>query len=284
MPSPRDVTTAFGSIWVANGPAATVTRLDPSTADVQAVVHVPDPASVLSSGDGALFVTSNPGNSLTRIDPTTNHVTKTISLAPSGSGPVGVVVADGYVWVANHDGSPVTSIAKIDPKTMQVVAVIPVGKDSEAGPQWVAAGAGSIWTDVASMNAVVRIDPKTDTIEATIPVPEGCGAEMVAADDAVWVANGGGDGCAAAVYRIDPRTNTVAQTIPMAGETDAIALGPDGLWFGSAPTTLGRLDPTTGTVTGQMAIPGMAFGAADGGGSLWITDRDDEKLFRIDPS
>ena len=284
LASPRDVTAAFGSIWVSNGPAATVTRLDPSTAAVQAVVHVPDPASVLSGGDGALFVTSNPGNSLTRIDPTTNQATKTISLASAGGGPVGVVAADGYVWVADHDGMPTTSIAKVDPKTMKIVDVIPVGRDSEAGPQWVASGAGSIWTDVASMNAVVRIDPKTDTVQATIPIPEGCGAQMAVTDAAVWVANGGGDGCAAAVYRIDPGTNAVAQTIPMKDETDALALGSSGLWFGTAPATLGRIDPATGTVSGEMAIPGMAFGAVVGGGSVWITDRVDEKLFKIEPS
>jgi hypothetical protein len=107
---------------------------------------------------------------------------------------------------------------------------------------------------------------------------------MVATDTAVWVANGNGDGCATAVYRIDPRTNALARTISMGDETDALALGPSGLWFGSAPATLGRIDPATGTVTGRMAIPGMAFGAAVGGGSVWITDRDDEQVFKVDPS
>ena len=284
LPSPRDVTSAFGSIWVANGPAATVTRLDPATAAVQAVVSVPDPASVLSGGDGAMFVTSYPGNSLTRIDPATNQATKTISLASAGSGPIGVVAADGDVWVGEHDGTPVTSIVKVDSTTMKIVDVIPIGNQSEAGPQWVASGAGSIWTDVASINSVVRIDPKTDAVLATIPVPGGCGAQMVVTDDAVWVANGGGDGCTSAVYRIDPHTNAVAQTIPMTEETDAIALGTDGLWFGSAPTTLGRIDPATGTVTGRMTIPGMAFGSAVGGGAVWITDRDAEQLYKIGPS
>jgi YVTN family beta-propeller protein len=284
LPSPRDVTSAFGSIWVSNGPAATVTRLDPGTAAVQAVVHVPDPASVLSAGDGALFVTSYPGNSLTRIDPATNRATKTISLASAGSGPVGVVAADGYVWVGDHDGTPVTSVAKVDPQTMKIIDVIAVGDDSQAGPQWVVGGAGSIWTDVANLNAVVRIDPRTDRVQATISIPQGCGAEMVATDDAVWVANGGGDGCATAVYRIDPRTNTVAQTIPMDGDTGMLALGPGGLWFGSSPATLGRIDPAAGAVTGRMEIPGAPFGAAVAGGSVWISDRDNEAVYKIDPS
>jgi YVTN family beta-propeller protein len=239
---------------------------------------------VLSGGDGALFVTSLPGNSLTRIDPATNRVTKTISLASAGSGAIGVVAAGGDVWVGEHDGTPVTSIVKVDPSTMKIVDVIPVGDETEAGPQWVASGAGSIWTDVASLHAVVRIDPKTDAVLATIPVPGGCGAEMVATDDALWLANGGGDGCTSGIYRVDPSTNAVVQTIPMAEETDTIAMGADGLWFGSAPTTVGRIDPTNGTVTGRMTIPGMAFGAAVGGGALWLTDRDAEQLYKIGPS
>jgi hypothetical protein len=282
--SPRDITAAFGSIWVSNGPAETVTRLDPATAAVQAVVHVSDPASVLSGGDTAMFVTSYPGNSLTRIDPMTNRATARVSLATAGSGPVGVVAADGYVWVADHDGTPVTSIAKVDPLTMKVVDIIPVGHDADAGPQWVASGAGSIWTDVPSLHAVVRIDPMTDAVQATIPLAGGCGAEMVATDQAVWVANGGGDGCATAVYRIDPNTNTVAQTISTGGETDALALGADTLWFGSAPGTLGQIDLTTGSVTGRTDLPGMPFGAAVGGGAVWVTDRDDETVLKIDPS
>ena len=284
LASPRDVTAAFGSIWVSNGPAATVTRLDPATAAVQAVVHVPDPASVLSGGDRAMFVTSYPGNSLTRIDPTTNRATATVSLATAGSGAVGVVAADGYVWVADHDGTPVTSIAKVDPRTMKVVDVIPMGHESNSGPQWVASGAGSIWTDVPSLQAVVRIDPTTDAVQATIPLAGGCGAEMVATDDAVWVANGADDGCAAAVYRIDPRTNAVAQTIPTGGASGALALGSNGLWFGSAPGMLGRIDPATGTVTGRMGLPGTPFGAAVGGGAVWVTDPDAETVFKIDPS
>lgn len=192
--TPRDVASGFGSIWVANGPSRTVTRIDPTTDTVLAVIHVPDPASVLAAGAGAMWLTSFPGDSVTRIDPTTNTATGTISLAPSGLGPIGITVGNGYVWVANHDGYPTGSVAKIDPATMSVVDVIPVGSQSFAGPNWVAAGAGSIWTDVPNINAVVRINPTTDAIVATIPDKGVCGA-LAASDTAVWVAGGGGPGC-----------------------------------------------------------------------------------------
>ena len=79
MPSPGSVETAFGSVWVANGPAHTVTRLDPRTNAVIASIPTPDPASVIAVGAGAIWLTSFPGNTLSRIDPVHNRVTRTIN-------------------------------------------------------------------------------------------------------------------------------------------------------------------------------------------------------------
>jgi hypothetical protein len=61
--TPRDVTAGFGSIWVANGPSSTITRIDPATDKITAVIAVPNPASVLAVGAGAAWVTSFPGRS-----------------------------------------------------------------------------------------------------------------------------------------------------------------------------------------------------------------------------
>src|SRR4051794_32049238 len=74
-PSPRDVRAGYGSVWVANGPARTVTRIDPRTDAVIARIPVPDPASVIAVGAHAVWLTSFPGNSLTRIDPRTDRAT-----------------------------------------------------------------------------------------------------------------------------------------------------------------------------------------------------------------
>jgi len=279
--SPRDVETAFGSVWVSNGPAATVTRIDPSTRSAIATISVPDPASVLAAGDHAMWLTSYPGNSLTRIDANTNTATKTVSLASAGSGPVGVTVADGFVWVANHDGSPVTSVAKVDPSTMAIVDVIPVGSSSDSGPSWLAFGAGSVWTDVPSLNAVVRIDPKTDKVIATTPVAGACGA-VAATDAAVWVAGGSDDGCAPVIERIDPKTNHVRATIDLPSGANPLAIDPDSVWFGMAGA-VGRVDPAADTVTGQLSVPGTPFGEAVGFGFVWLSDRDSDAVYVVRP-
>jgi DNA-binding beta-propeller fold protein YncE len=282
--TPRDVESGFGSIWVANGPSRTVTRIDPTTDAMLAVIPVPDPASVLAAGAGAIWVTSLPGDTVTRIDPTTNAATGSVSLAPSGLGPIGITVDDGYVWIANHDGNPTGSVAKIDPATMSVVDVIPVGSQSFAGPNWLAAGAGSIWTDVPNLNAVVRINPATDAIVATVPDKGVCGA-LAASDTAVWVAGGGGPGCLPGITRIDPNSNTVTAMLNAGGQTDSLALGGGTLWYGTSVSNfLGRVDTTSNTIVGQLKLRGAAFGLTAAFGYLWSTDRDDGLLLKVQPT
>jgi DNA-binding beta-propeller fold protein YncE len=282
MPTPGSVASAFGSIWVGNAPTQTVTRLDPHTDAVIARIPTTDPASVVGFGAGAIWVTSFPGDSLTRIDPGNNRVTRTISLAPRGAGPIGVTVFDGFVWVANHNGEPTTSVSKIDPATMRVVDVIPVGGGASAGPVWILSSAGSIWTnDNGDANVVVRIDPRTDRIVATIPALSAC-TQLAADDTAVWGAGDYGDSCTAGVSRIDPRTNKVTATFDEGGGADAVALDQGSLWYGTTATRkLGRIDTRTNKVVCLLNLPGPAFGMAASAGAIWITDRDDGLLFKV---
>jgi DNA-binding beta-propeller fold protein YncE len=287
MPTPRDARVGFGSLWIANGPSRTVTRVDPATGAVQAVIPVVRPASVLAAGAGSMWLTSFPGNTLTRIDPATNTVTGSISLGPSGDGPIGVTVAAGYVWVANHDGAPTTSVAKVDPESLSILDVIPVGTGTEAGPTKIVYGAGSLWVDVPSIPGVVRIDPATDAVTATIASKGSC-ADMAADDAAVWVANDGGQGCNPGypgIARIDPATNAVAALVNGGGQTSALALDGTTLWYATTHTSfLGRVDTTTDAITALLKLPGPAFALAVAGGDVWATDAQDGLLFRIDPS
>jgi len=281
MPSPGAVVTAFGSVWITNGPAKTVTRLDPRTDAVIARIPTPRFASVVGAGAGAIWVTSFPGDTLSRIDPGTNRVTRTISLAPRGTGPIGVTVVHGFVWVANHDGEPTTSVFKIDPATMRVVDVIPVSGFNEAGPVWIVSSAGSIWTNVnGNRNVVVRIDPRTDRILARIPAPSAC-AQLAADDSGVW-GGCGDDPFLPGLSRIDPRTNRVTATFNEGGWSGAVALDHGSLWFATTAThKLGRIDTRTNKVVSLLNLPGPAFGMTAGAGAIWTTDRDDGLLFKV---
>jgi DNA-binding beta-propeller fold protein YncE len=213
---------------------------------------------------------------VTRIDPVTNSVVGTVD--PGGTGPIGIAVFGGYVWVANHDGDPTGSVAKIDPATMKVVDLIHVGASSDTGPVWIAVSAGSLWVGVDNISAVVRIDPIKDTVIATIPVLFVCG-EIVASDHDVWVAGGCGPG----VTHIDPTTNSKVGVENEFGVGPALAFGEGSIWFGTS-TRLDRIDPSTRKIVGEMKLPGPSFGAAAAFGYVWITDRDDQQLFKIKPA
>ncbi len=282
VPTPRDVMGAFDSLWVSNGPGMSVTRIDPASSKALAVIPVADPASVLSSGAGSVWLTSYPGNSLTRIDPKTNKVTGRMSLLPKGAGPVGVTFLDGFVWVANHDGVPTSSVAKVDPATLKILDVIPVGSSDSAGPSWLSGAGGALWTDVPDLAAVVRIDPKTDTITATIPVSGAC-AMLLATADSVWVAGGSGDGCPGGVTRIDPATNTVTTVLSKAGAAGSLALLGGKLWYGTADGFVGRIDAASSTLLGRFRVTGDAFGETAAFGFVWVTDTDAGALYKLAP-
>jgi DNA-binding beta-propeller fold protein YncE len=277
--SARDVVAGFGSIWVSSGPGGTVARIDPTTDAVTAVIYLPDPASGLAVSTDSIWLTSAPGNRVTRIDPATNLVVG--SLISGERGALGITVFDGYVWVANHNGDPTGSVAKIDPAQMQVVDLIPVGDEPDAGPTSIAAGAGSIWVGVQNIHAVVRINPSTDTIVATIPDRGAC-RQIVADDRAVWIAGGCDPG--PGVTRIDPATNAVTEVSNANGNSPAIALGENSVWYATTDNFLGRINPTTHRVVGRLKLPGPAWAATVAFGSVWITDREDGLLFKVKPN
>ena len=278
-PSAHDVVAGFGSIWISSGPGATVARIDPTTDAVTAVITLPDPATVLAVGADSIWVTSAPGNRVTRIDPATDRVVGSLSSGERGA--LGITVFDGYVWVANHNGDPTGSVAKIDPVKMQVVDRIPLGDEPDAGPTLMASGAGSIWVGVQNINAVVRIDPSTDTIVATIPDGGAC-SEIAADDQAIWVAGGCLPG--PGVTRIDPATNAVTEVSNASGNSPAIALGGDSVWYGTTDNFLGRINTTTHRVVGRLKLPGPAWAATVAFGFVWIADREDGLLFKVKPN
>jgi YVTN family beta-propeller protein len=178
------VEAGFGSVWVANGPAGTIIRIDPATDKVVATIQVGRPVCCLAFGAKAVWAASLATDSVVRIDPAANAV---VDAFPSGGlAPQGISFADGFVWVANHHGNPTGSIAKIDPATDTVIDVIPVGAASfTGGPSALAAVPGSVWAGVPNQSAVVRIGTGADAISATIPVHGACG-EVAADPQQAW--------------------------------------------------------------------------------------------------
>lgn len=99
----------------------------------------------------------------------------------------------------------------------------------------------------------------------------------------MWVAGGGGDGCQGVIERIDPETNQLQATIRLPSDVNPLAIGPDGVWFGTTGA-VGRIDPATNTVVGQVTVLGTPFGEAIGFGSVWLTDPDNRAVYVVRPN
>jgi DNA-binding SARP family transcriptional activator len=137
----------------------------------------------------AWITTWNPGQvaSLWKVRPgSTEH--EHIELETGdGEGPLAVAVGEGNVWVVTSRGN----LLGIDPKTLEIVHRIPMAAEQ---PEWVAVGAGSVWTANDNQSySVSQIDPHTNKIVRTTPplgrwdaVP--CG--IAATHTAVFVAFG----------------------------------------------------------------------------------------------
>jgi peptide/nickel transport system substrate-binding protein len=94
---PSAVTYAFGSIWVANELDASVTRVDPSTGNVQAAVPVGEGSTSLIGAGGRLWVASGDDGSLAGIDPGSDSVARRISV----EGEAAFLAADGDdLWLS----------------------------------------------------------------------------------------------------------------------------------------------------------------------------------------
>src|SRR5262245_50411173 len=56
--TPVGVEAGFGSVWVANGPAGTIIRIDPASNTVAATIQAGRPVCCLAFGDGAVWAAS----------------------------------------------------------------------------------------------------------------------------------------------------------------------------------------------------------------------------------
>ena len=149
-------------------------RTTPLRAVQQASINVPT-LSWLSFDQGSVWVNSGDGFN-TRIDPQTNKSTGRIgAFTPGGAGNYcqGLGAAGGALW--SCQGSSVT---RIDPERMKVVARIRVGKAFDQGR--LVFMDGRIWVITGPTgNQLVGIDTATNQPGAPIKLPFGC-------DDLAW--------------------------------------------------------------------------------------------------
>jgi YVTN family beta-propeller protein len=188
---------------------------------------------------------------------------------------------------------PPNSVAVIDPSAGQVVAHVGVGAQPPIteGPgtiatgRTIAIGDGSVWVANPNDQTISRIDPHSRKLETIGGINGDIEDLAVASDGAVW-ATLGSDGLArvARSGSVEPVSlpNPSGPAFSFAG----IVPGPGGLWIGRSELgelSVAKFDPATDQVVRTVTV-GQDGGRslALGGGYVWVTDRADSTLTRLD--
>jgi YVTN family beta-propeller protein len=284
---------------------------------VVAVVAVAVTAVLLTRGSGGL----------SHIGPTSVGVIDASSNVLVADIPVGfksslIAAGEGYVWVADPDGS---TLVRIDPATR-----IPTRWGIEAGavPTGVAAGEGFVWITVLKGGLLYLLKLGPDEVELRHQWPLGAATDsgfrptVALGGDAVWVlvpatgklwridvatsgkqlvSSGVGDAVSLAVdqnavwlatlngvERLDPGTGRALKTFDLGGvgadEVKSVALGAGSVWYArSSDTNLWRIDPETNTLLGSTTVGRGPSGIAVGEGAVWVANSRDGSVSRVDP-
>jgi hypothetical protein len=240
------VTAADGSIWITSGSGgAGVSRIDPSTDRVAAVIPVGGPALGIAASADRIWVTRTSGTNghVLRIDPRTNRVAgPAIAVGP---GPNQLAYVVGSMWV--QDSSPL-GVMRIDPATGRTTTPIVLANALKYSfPGAIATGYGSLWVTAGGELLRFNPDPATGRIASTLPIPRanaiatGAGSTWVLAEPRSTsptifhpIRH------TAALWQVDPRTNRRAGAPVRLDAMEPIALVVAGnrVWVGDYPDTI----------------------------------------------
>jgi virginiamycin B lyase len=179
------------------------------------------------------------------------------------------------VWVAS---SKPASVHRIDPKTNQEVAVIPMPGDPCAG---LAFGFGSLWVPLCGQpTSIARVNAINNRITAILPIgPAGSEGGIATGSDSVWIVSDD-DGT---LVRIDPATNKVRQKISIAAGSYNPCFSEGAVWITSVSTNLlTAVDATTGDVVAVIPVGPKPRFLTAGAGSIWTLNQGDGTVTRID--
>lgn len=181
---------------------------------------------------------------------------------------------DEHAWVSS---APSNLVARMDPKTNQVVALIPVGKEPGNG---LAAGFGSLWVPNCGDSTLSRIDLATGKVTATFP--------MTFADSEGGIATGAGSvwiltDARSTLVRLDPTNNTVVAEIRVAPGSYAVAFGEGAVLVTSTKENLvTRIDPRTNRIVETIKVGPEPRFLAVGEGAVWTLNQGDGSISRVD--
>ena len=181
---------------------------------------------------------------------------------------------------------PPNSAAEIDPangRRLKLTVGLPT-IIAAATPRLVI-GEGAVW-EIIVFSGVAHIDPPTGKLEAVIPLPSTFGTTI---DSAIAfrtlyvpVGNLAGESTLA---RIDPATDGLLSPLRFEslGTMAGLTTGGGALWLASAEGSVGRFDATGHELSPLVHIGGHPDRIVFGAGGVWVSDRLDQRITRLDP-
>jgi virginiamycin B lyase len=265
-----------GGVWLSG--ESELYRLDPSSGRKRATIRVPQgPCEASDVGFGSVWTATCKVRGLARIDPATGrvagHVRLPVPTALDGEGSIGA--GEGGVWlVIDGPGCTGCRVARVEPRTMKVIARVPV----QAGAATVRTGEGAVWVANPDKDLVEQIDADTEKVVRTVKTGPGPRFFDVGAG-AVWTLNQI-DG---SVTRIDPATGKATNVdAGVPGEGGDLTVGGGSVWVrGGSDKLLARIDPKRNRVVERYGPPSGSGAVIVGAGAVWISAHDVDTVWRL---
>ncbi len=189
-----------------------------------------------------------------------------------GSEPIDLTAAAGAVWTSNRGVTG--DISKVDPATREQVDQIEISPDARLSS--ITAGFDSLWVLNVQTNRVIRIAPVT---KDKTPIPlDGRPSGVTAGGGRVWVTLRTEP---AQLVEIDPSSNEVVDSFEIAANPEDVRFALDAVWTTSDTTnSITKMRP--GNPPTQIPIGARSDDMAVGAGMIWVTNRRDDAITRID--
>jgi YVTN family beta-propeller protein len=239
-------------------------------------------AFLLGGGDAAPTVVPD---SLVKIDLESGKI---VDVVPVGRIPNEIVIVGRYVFAASEGDGTLT---RVDTRTG---AVVTSGK-YDASDSLAAEGAKRVWVasverrQVTAVDAELPLGDPADPISSPrVPLPrDTTGTSLAVGGGALWVAAIAGPQGGGVVerWRLHPLGRQRTYLLGFLEFGNDITLGYGAAWIalGAPANAVLRIDARTGRAR-RIPVGRFTVGTAAGFGSVWVAEREDDTVRRIDPA
>jgi streptogramin lyase len=217
---------------------------------------------------GSLWVATDRGM-LVRIDPRTNRVVRRIPLA---RGACSVTAAAGALWIVNYERS---TVVRVDLRTLRLRSIA-----VDAVPFHALVAFGRLWVTAWEAGRLDEIDLATLRVVRRIEVgPRPVG--LTSRGGAVWVGFGRET---TSIARVDPDSGAVDRVEVGDPRPGWFVTGTRDFWIQANDGDVLHVDAATGRVLKRLQVGRtLARGTAAADGTIWLPDKEQGLVYRIDP-